>query len=362
MDRVKYRHKREIKFKVVTSLVLCFICASLCALSLSGCYLVKQGRYVLKYSTEARRIDKMRQSADTPEELKAFFSLVDEVRRFAADSLGLSKNDNYSTYIEIPGDRVVNVVYAAGKFDFKPYIWKFPFFGSWPNKGFFESRDARKEAGRLAAKGYDTCVLGAGAFSTLGFFSDPVYSYMKRYSTFGLAYLIFHEQTHATLFIKSQLQFNEELATFFGKEGALRFVRGKFGDTSEQFRKALSSIHDEDVFYNLMRSLHKSLKEVYDSAGLSDEIKLELKQKIISRFKDSIDVHYDSLFQSKGYRWLTKSTINNATLLADMTYNQNLSLFRDLYERKNRDFKALLAGLKTLKKKKGDLHEWIGKL
>ena len=350
----------RLKFTISFSAIL--LAAALCITSLCNCYLVKQGRYVLKYSTEARRIDKMQRSADTPEELKAFFSLVDEVRRFATDSLGLSKNDNYSTYIDLPGDRVVDVVYAAGKLNFKPYIWKFPFFGSWPNKGFFEPQDARKEAGRLAAKGYDTCVLGAGAFSTLGFFSDPVYSYMKRYSAFGLAYLIFHEQTHATLFIKSQLQFNEELATFFGKEGALRFVRGKFGDTSEQYRKALSSVHDEDVFYTLMRTLHKSLKEVYDSAGLSDEIKLELKQQIVSRFKDSIDVHYDSLFQSKGYRWLTKSTINNATLLADMTYNQNLSLFRDLYERKNRDFKAMLASLKTLKKKKGDLHEWIGKL
>jgi predicted aminopeptidase len=330
--------------------------------SLCNCYLIKQGKYVLKYSAGAKRIDKLQARFDTPVETKAFFSLVAEIRRFAADSIGLSRNDNFSTYIELPRDRIVDVVYAAGRLDFKPYTWRFPLFGSFPNKGFFEPADARKEAARLARKGYDTCVLGAGAFSTLGFFSDPLYSYMKRYSAFRLASLIFHEQTHATLFLNSQLQFNEELASFIAKEGGLRFIQWKFGDTSEQYRRALNSVRDEDVYYGLMKALYGRLKAVYDSTGIMNDEKLRLKETVIARFKDSVVANYDSLFKSPGYHWIPKVTINNASLVADMTYTLNLSLFRDLYERTGRDFKAMLASLKTLKKKKGDPHEGIKQL
>jgi predicted aminopeptidase len=351
-----------MKPKFAISLSVLLLCAALCMTSLCNCYLIKQGRYVLKYATEAKRIDRLQARFDTPEELKAFFSLIDEVRRFAADSIGLSKSDNFSTYVNLPRDRVVDVVYAAGRLDFKPYMWKFPFFGSFPNKGFFEAADARKEAARLAQKGYDTCVLGAGAFSTLGFFSDPVYSYMKRYSAFRLASLIFHEQTHATLFLNSQLQFNEELASFVGQEGGLRFVKWKFGDTSERYRKALNSVRDEEVYYGLMKALYARLKAVYDSTGLDNSEKLQLKEAVISRFKDSVVTNYDSLFKSPGYRWIPRATINNASLVADMTYTLNLSMFHDLYERRGRDFKAMFASLKTLKKKKGDPHVLIGKL
>jgi predicted aminopeptidase len=338
------------------------LCAALCVLSCSGCYLVKQGRYLLKYTTGARSMEKLKRSGDTPEDVKAFFSLVEDIRRFASDSVGLAKNDNFSTYINLRQNHLVDVVYGAGRLNFAPYTWSFLFFGKFPNKGFFELSDAKKEADGLIAKGYDACVLPAGAFSTLGFFSDPVYSFMRRYSAFQLAYLIFHEQTHATLFIKNQLQFNEELATFIGKEAGLRFIKQKYGDTSDHYQSALNAVHDEDVYYGLMRSLYGKLKALYDSAGVKDEDKLRLKQEIINRFKDSVTTNYDSLFLSQSFRGLSKATINNATLVADMTYTLNLSSFRDLYERKNRDFKAMLASLKILKKKKGDPEEMIKKL
>jgi predicted aminopeptidase len=334
----------------------------ICAILLCGCYVLKQGRYVLKYSTEARRMEKLLRSADTPEDVKAFFSLVGQVRRYASDSIGLAKNDNFSTYIELHKSHIVDVVYGAGRLNFTPYTWRFPFFGTFPNKGFFDVNDAKKEADGLAKKGYDACIMGAGAFSTLGFFSDPVYSYMRQYSPFRLAFLIFHEQTHTTIFIKNQLQFNEELATFIGREGGLRFIKGKFGDTSEQYKSALSEVRDEDEYSVLMKSLHVRLKAIYNSAGLKDEDKLRQKQEIISRFRDSVALNYDSLFSSQAYRGLSKATINNATLVADMTYTLNLKLFGDLYERKNRDFKAMLSSIMTLKKKKGDPHERVREL
>jgi|WetSurMetagenome_2_1015567.scaffolds.fasta_scaffold108060_2 predicted aminopeptidase len=341
---------------------LFMLLAALFMVSLNGCYLIKQGCYVLKYSAGARNMEKMKQSGKTPEDVRAFFSLVGEIRQFASDSVGLSRNSNFTTFVNIPGNHVVNVVYGAGKLDFVPYTYRFPFFGGFPNKGFFDSSDARKEAEGLAAKGYDVCVIPAGAFSTLGFFSDPIYSYMKKYSPFRIASLIFHEQTHATLFIKNHVQFNEELAMFIGNEAALRFIKSKFGDTSENYRNAVFSMRDEDAYYGLMRSLHARLQMVYADTTVNDTAKLRLKQEIIGRFRDSVAANYDSLFRSQSYRGLSKAPINNATLVADMTYTMSLSVFRDLYDRKKGDFKAMLLSLKTLKNKKGDLHELVGKL
>ncbi len=348
--------------KSVLSLSLRAAAVTGCVALLCGCYMFKQSRLFLKYSMEAKQIKKLQRSADIPGEEKAFLALVEEVRGFATDSIGLAKNSNFSKYINVRKDHIVDVVYAAGKLNFIPYKWRFPFIGSFPNKGFFDRSDAVKEAEALKAKGFDVCILGADAFSTLGFFSDPLYSFMKRFTPFRLAYIIFHEQTHATLFIKNQLQFNEEMATFIGNEGALRFIRGKFGDTSEQYKNALHEIDDESAFSTLMKSLKEKLACVYDSAGITDENKLRLKQTIIARFKDSVAQNYDSLFRSQGYRGLSKADINNALIVADMTYTLNLSLFRDLYERKNRDLRAMVESLKSLKKKKGDPHELIGKL
>jgi predicted aminopeptidase len=304
-------------------------------------------------------MEKLLHDEATPADTKAFFVLVKEIRRYAIDSIGLVNNNNFSKYVDVHASHIVDVVYAAGKLDFAPFMWHFPFFGGFPNKGFFETGDARKEADGLAAKGYDVCVLPSGAFSTLGFFSDPVYSYMKRYSPFQLANLIFHEQTHATLFIKNQLQFNEELAMFVGKEAGQRFIKSKYGDTSDEYRSALNLVHDEDVYYGLMRSLYRKLKALYGDSGIDTGEKLRLKGEIINRFKDSVITNSDSLFRSQSYRGYSKAVINNATLAADMTYTLNLSTFHDLFERKNRDFKTMLASLKTLKRKKGDLHELV---
>jgi predicted aminopeptidase len=328
----------------------------------SGCFIVKQGYYVLKYATQAQRIEKVRQRSDVSDEDKAFLSLVEEIRLFAVDSLGLSKNRNFTKYIVLNKNHIADVVYAAGKLDFTPYTWRFPIVGSFQNKGFFERKDAQKQADALSEKGYDVCILPATAFSMLGFVPDPVYSYMKRYSPFSLAFLIFHEQTHATLFIKNQLQFNEELATFIGNEGGLRFIRGRYGDTSEYFKNALDMVHDEDVYTGLMRTLKDRLKAVYDSVGIDDENKLFLKKKTISDFKDSVNAQYDSLFCSQNFRGLSKIDINNARISAQMTYTLNLSLFRDFYDKKNHDIRAMLKSLKTLKRAKGDPHASMVKL
>lgn len=336
-------------------------CAALCCSCLSGCFLMKQGYYVVKYTTGSKSIASLERRADTPEDLKRFFSLVHDIRAFAFDSVGLKKNDNFTTYVKVDQHYLINAVFAAGKTDFTPYEWHFPFFGSFPDIGYFDRRDAEAEAGRLSKKGYDTYIGRMDAFSTLGFFSDPVYSFMKDFSLFEIASLIIHEETHATLFIKDNVQFNEEMATFFGAEGALRFIKAKFGDSSEQLKNAEKESQDYRTYIGLIDSLYNRLKIVYDETIALQE-KLRKKQEIIGQFKDFVTDKYDSLFGSPDFKGLSKVNINNAFISSDITYTFDLKDFYNLYQKNNRDFRAVLMCLKPLKNSKGDLHEALRKL
>jgi len=336
-------------------------CAALCCSCLSGCFLMKQGYYVVKYTTGSKSIASLERRADTPEDLKRFFSLVHDIRAFAFDSVGLKKNDNFTTYVKVDQHYLINAVFAAGKTDFTPYEWHFPFFGSFPDIGYFDRRDAEAEAGRLSKKGYDTYIGRMDAFSTLGFFSDPVYSFMKDFSLFEIASLIIHEETHATLFIKNQVQFNEEMATFFGNEGALRFIKAKYGDASKELKNAERQSRDYKTYIGLIDSLYHRLKNVYDGKTPLPE-KLQRKQTIIGEFKNYVNDKYDSLFLSPNFKGLKTLTINNAFIAADITYTFDLDEFYSLYQKKNRDFKAMLSSLKVLNKSNADPHEVMGKL
>jgi predicted aminopeptidase len=322
---------------------------------------MKQGYYVIKYTTSSTPIEKLQRRVGTPEDLKRFFSLVHDIREFAFDSVGLKKNNNFTTYVKVDRKYLVDIVFAAGKDNFTPYQWRFPFFGSFPDKGYFDRRDAEAEALRLDKKGYDTYIGRGDAFSTLGFFSDPIYSFMKDFSLFEIASLIIHEETHATLFIKDQVQFNEEMATFFGTEGALRFIKAKFGDTSEQFKNAEKQSRDYQTYVSLIDSLYLRLKAVYEDK-ISAQDKLQKKNEIIDLFKNFVTDKYDSLFSTPNYQGLKKVAINNAFISADITYAFDLKDFYALYQKDNKSFRTMLSSLKVLNNSKVDPHEVMRKL
>ncbi|MFP4162408.1 MAG: aminopeptidase [Chitinispirillaceae bacterium] len=339
-------------FRLLTVLSLLFM--------LNSCYVVKQGVSLLKYQWRAQSIDKMLQEEDLSADLEEFLLLVKEIRSFAMDTLGLKKNNNYTKYVRVDRDYMVDVVVGSRADTFDTYNWWFPFFGKFPYKGFFNKEDAQKEAEKLHEKGYDVIVRKADAFSTLGFFSDPVYSFMKDYTVFGLASLIIHEQMHATLFVKNEIEFNEELATFVGNEGGLLFVRKKFGGESDQYRTAVLALKDRETYTDLLRSLYNELKEMY-AQSIDEKQKLERKEKIINKFIENVASNYDSLFLTERYKMLgqAKIKINNASLASKMTYNLDLGLFYELHESRKKDLPTTISELKKLKELKKDHKKYI---
>jgi predicted aminopeptidase len=340
----------------VAALVLMVSFLSSCATQLG--YLAKQGNYLLRYSSGTESIDDLLKSAGTPPDTREFLQRVKEIRRFAVDRIGLRDNGNYTRYKAIDRDYLVNVVQACDPLSFTPYQWSYPFMGRLPYRGYYERRDALAEADRLKKAGYDVIVRKVDAFSTLGFIKDPVYSFMMKYSPYELASTIIHEQTHATLWVKGQTDFNEELANFVGDTGALEWIAAHYGPTSAEYKAALDERADSETFVEQLRGLGQALSEVYGSP-IPRAYKLERKKQLIDAFKARLARQAGTLFHSPEYRKIGDLPINNAYISLYDLYTADVPLLRAWYvQRCGSDLAAFMLSMEKLAKN-GDVKEQI---
>ena len=312
----------------------------------SGCYTLKQGTTMLGYLNRAVPLENLAAKETASEEDRAFVQKVNDIRRFAMEDLGLKESKNYTRYVELDRDYLAAVVSACAKDSFGRHEWWFPVVGKLPYKGFFNIDGARKERTKLEKKDLDVWVRGVDAFSTLGWFRDPLYSYMKKYSDEDLAELIIHELLHATVFLKNQTQFNEELAQFVGTEGA-RLYMEKTGRAAELTGAKEAAKADSDAFQSFIRDLITELDELYKSE-IPREEKLKRKEEIITAAKIRFDTDYGLLFKTENYRNFSKLSVNNAYLELYRLYYEEDHFFKDLYEKSGSDLPKFIAAAKTL--------------
>lgn len=328
--------------KVTLVMIILMICS--CG------YIIKQGGYVLYYNFSSVNNAEIINNPYTGVELKKFLLLADEIRKYAYDSIGLTHVKSYTRYVDIDKTYLVDVVSGCEQASFQKYMWKFPFVGSMPYKGFFERKDAEEEAAKIEAKGYDVVIGMVDAFSSLGILTDPLYSYMRKYSEYALANLLIHELTHGTIYLKNQSQFNEQTATFIGDQGAINFIRHKYGDTSAVYKDIFIMKKDYEVYIELLRGLYRELDTVYRNEKIARTEKLRKKDEIIQGFREKIIKGYGTYFQTDRFRSIDKIKINNAYISARMTYNQNLYLFEELYRKKQNSLSAVVEYLKKCRK------------
>jgi predicted aminopeptidase len=327
-----------VLFALVFLLVVCGI--------FSGCYTVKQGVTMLGYLNQAVPLEQAGLSDQAGEE---FVRLVTGIRTFAMEELGLSMSRNYTTYVELDRSYLAAVVSASAKDSFRRHEWYFPVVGRMPYKGFFDIEDARIERAKLEKKNLDVWIRGVDAFSTLGWFKDPLYSYMRGYSPARLADLIIHELVHATVFIKGQVQFNEELAEFIGSEGARLYIETRYGPDSEEYLENFVSDTDSNNYVAFIQELIAELEVLY-SGDLGTEEKLAEKERIINSAKERFDREYESRFSGDDYRFFLELPVNNAYLELFRLYHAKDNFFVDLYERSGRNLPAFIAAAKTVTK------------
>ncbi len=313
---------------------------------LSGCYLIQQGAGIIAYQIEAEPIAPVLESgsfrggASADAQMLDFLREVERVRRFAADDLGLDVGRNYSRIVLTDRDYLAAVVNAVGELDFTRHQWRWPFAGRFPYKGFFDPAGARREADRLRERGYDVWVRPVDAFSTLGITSDPVFSFMVDYPPHRIAELIVHESVHATIYLRNQGQFNEELATWIGIEGAIAYLERYYGPASDELAAYDAARADARTFRADMFGLRDALEPIYralrESRVSADDARTQ-KADAIAGFQEWFAAAYDERYRSDAFRRIAEIPINNAYLDLVATYAADLDLYERLAVAASRD-------------------------
>ncbi|MEL6561978.1 MAG: aminopeptidase [Bacteroidota bacterium] len=293
-------------------------------------YGIMQAKGQYRVLANAKPVEEYLNDPSFPDSLKVKIRFIQEVRQFAIDSLGLKNSDNYTTLFDQQGKSILWNLSASAKYEMKPKEWGFPLLGTFSYKGFFDLERAKEERKELLKEGLDTQIRTVGGWSTLGWFKDPILSNMLNRKDGQLAELIMHELTHATLFVKDSLEFNENLATFVGEKGALRFLHQKYGKESDQVKEYLRSFDDSKSFADHMLRGYKSLDELYRSEAFMNEsdttIKNQFKGNLIKQIVeslDSIDFPTDARFRKVFARRMP----NNAYFMAFQRYRAKQNIF-----------------------------------
>ncbi len=318
---------------------------SLTALLLfQGCYLVEQGVGQFRLRFDQIPIDEAI-SAEENESFKKLLSDIPSIKQYAISELHLKATDNYTGYYKITGQGVAYVVTACPKTSLKPHTWWFPIIGSVPYKGYFEKEDALELERQLKEDGFDTWMFAAPAYSTLGWFKDPVTTPMLRRGKFYLTSTIIHEMVHATFYIKGQGTFNEQLASFVEQKGA----RGYFehnGLLDEQFRIKLEQNKRNRIrFRAIVQKYLGKLNELYNS-NIDEEIKLHRRKDQFLLLKAELVQLYP---EKPARRW----EFNNARLLQYKRYDGNSDLLENLWQESGEDWTVFWENVKLYVKSQG---------
>jgi len=292
-------------------------------------YGVNQGIGQLNIVWNARPVDEILSDPKFPDSLKAKLHLINEVRKFAIDSLGLKDTDNYKTLYDQKGEELMWVVTACEPFELKPKEWTFPGLGSVPYKGFFDKEKAKAERDRLEKEGWDVGVMNPGGWSTLGWFTDPILSGMLTRSDGDLASLIIHEMVHATFFVKDSVELNENLASFIGDTTAYDFLKWKYGVESKDYKTYLYEDQDYRKYYPHVLRGTKMLDSLYQAIRSdSVNVKKEKKERAIRKIVETMDTLtlHTTRKPSKRYE---KRLPNNTYFMTYRRYQSKQMLFKD---------------------------------
>lgn len=254
--------------KILTQFLLLF--TALCCLIFHNIliYGISQGKGQLAIVINAKPIDELLQQENCSDSVKQKLILIQEIKQFAIDSLGINPSENYSSYYDQTNQQKLLTISACEPFSFKAKEWTFPFLGTVSYKGFFNAEKAKKEILKLKQHNFDVDVYTPSGWSTLGWFNDPVLSGMLKRNDGQLANLIIHELTHGTLYVKDNVTFNENLSNFIGDKGAQQFLIYKYGKTSKQYATYFQNKNDEAIYNeyilkskNRLDSLYKTIRD-----------------------------------------------------------------------------------------------------
>jgi predicted aminopeptidase len=276
--------------------------------------------------------------------LAARLRKVQEARTFASRHLGLPDNASYTQYAELDRPYVVWNVLAAAEFSVAAVEHCFLWVGCLAYRGYFDEARARAEAARLTQQGLDASVTGVPAYSTLGWFSDPLLSSMLHWSDEWLIGTLFHELAHQQLYVKDDTAFNESFASFVEEEGLRQYLAAS-GGSSDEYRLLKQR---QQQFVALALAARGDLEQLYAS-GMEEAAMRAAKRQRFERLRADYEALRDGEWSGwNGYdRWFSEP-LNNARLVPFALYDAAVPAFAALFARAGRDWTRFYAAAHAL--------------
>ncbi|MGA7949626.1 MAG: aminopeptidase [Thiobacillaceae bacterium] len=293
----------------------------------------------------AQPIERVLADPSAADSLKQKLVEVRRIREFASKELGLPDNGTFRRYADLQRPFVVWNVFAAAEFSTQPKEWCYPLFGCANYRGYFSQAKAETAAHALQEKGYDTYVNGIPAYSTLGWFDDPVLNTFVHYPQGRLAEIIFHELAHQVVYVRGDTPFNESFAVTVGQEGARRWLARE--GTEQQRTGFEASERRRQIFAALVEKYRERLTEIYAS-DLSDDKKRVRKGEAFRAMKEEYENLKSASGGQAGYdRWFSQP-LNNAQLASTSLYTQMVPAFQMLLAREGGDLPRFYHAVKDL--------------
>ena len=312
------------------------------ALALAGCatveYYAQSVTGHLGVMLRAHPIETVIGAPDTEPRLTARLRTALDIRDFASDTLALPANASYRSYVDLGRRYVVWNVVAAPELSLEPRRWCFPVAGCLSYRGYFSESAATEYAEALESEGWDVTVAGVRAYSTLGWFDDPVLSSMVELPEHFLAGIVFHELAHQRLYVPDDPEFNESFAVVVERTGVSRWIEasGWAAGPSEDY---LVATERRDAFLDLARATRRELEAVYASSRPAAE-KRKAKASVIERMRTRYAALRATWESGPTYDFWFERGVNNAALALVSTYDRWVPALTALLARSGGDLEA----------------------
>lgn len=309
-------------------------------------YLITQGYQQVKYVFKKKSIKEILEENKVSEEVKNKLILLNQIKYFAKEKLKLNTENQFDYLLEINGNSISYIVIASFRTKLKPKEYWFPFVGNIYYLGFFDKQDAIEYAKYLETKNWDVKISGVDAYSTLGWFSDPILSYHLKKDEIDLVSLVIHELTHNTFWKKDQNDYNETLATFIEEQGTYEYIKEFKKDNKELIDKFFKKKEEEKKIQLILFNYRKKLQELYETPLREEEI-LVKKDQIFQDLKNYL-ASIKNEFQIISLDYYIKKNYNNADfVLLNLYENQELLLlFKKIFSECKNNFECFWKNLK----------------
>jgi predicted aminopeptidase len=311
------------------------------------------GRYLLRAAYEeakilSRRVPIERVIADsaTSPDLRQRLQLVLAARQYAVDTLGLSAGESFTTFARLDRDTLVLLLSAAYRDRLEAYRWWFPIVGRLPYKGYFKPEAALAARDDFRARGFDTYVRPASAFSTLGWFNDPLLSTTVRGDTTWLVNTVIHELSHNTLFVSGNAEFSESFASFIGARGAEGFFRSRHAPLAAD--AVIDDWANDQVLGRFWEHTAKAIDSAYSAWPNDSAARVAARDSVYRRARTILVDSVGPLLRGVNLQALGRIQLDNASLLARRVYAQRLDLFDSVWVRNDRDVRRSIAAVRDV--------------